>query len=516
MQPSLHRPPRVALLAAGVVLAALAPVLGADRTAAAASLAAGLTTPPTPQQCLTFTGGRCLDPAGLRRAYGLDGLYSAGTTGAGVTIGIVDSFGSPTIAHDIGVYDQRYGLPAVDLQVITPAGPPPAFRRSDGDMAGWAGETTLDVEVAHTVAPGAKILLIETPTSETEGLAGFPQIIQAENYVISHHLVDVLSQSFAATEATFTSPAQIRQLSAEVYPAAKAAGVTVLSSSGDSGPTDVKLDESTLYTTPQVDWPASDPLVTAVGGTMLDIGSDGNRATPDAAWGGRANGGAGGGGLSTVFPRPAFQDTVRGVVGARRGVPDIALDSATSSGLITYSSYAGSDWSVGGGTSQAAPLLAGIVALADEQAGARVGYLNDVLYGALARTGSGIVDVTRGSNDLVNGSGVTNPVPGYRAVPGYDLSTGLGTVDAGRFVPALVAATSGRTQPLSAAGGPTTSSSPPPSSATPIASTPSFVPDAASAEPGNGGRAGLWLGIAGAALIAVVAAAVVAARRRRR
>lgn len=424
----------------------------------AARQVGSLGQPPTGDECIALTGGRCLTPAQLSAAYDVDRLHAAGTTGAGVTIGIVDSFGSPTIGHDLAVYDQRYGLPPVDLQILTPAGQPPAFDRHDSDMAGWAGETTLDVEVAHTVAPGAKIVLIETPTSETEGITGFPDIIKAERFVIDHHLVDVLSQSFAATEATFSSPEQVRQLSAQVYPAAKAAGVTVLSSSGDNGPTDVMLDASTLYRTPQVDWPASDPLVTAVGGTMLDIGPDGRRLSPDAGWGGQAGGGAAGGGLSEVFARPGFQSTVAPTAGAHRAVPDISLDAAPSSGLITYGSYDGGGWSVGGGTSQAAPLLAGIVALADQRARGRVGYLNDLLYGTLAQqSGGGVVDVTTGSNDLVDGR---NAVPGYRAVPGYDLATGLGTVDGGAFVPALAAAVAGRTLPLAAAVTGTAASSP--------------------------------------------------------
>ena len=71
-------------------------------------------------------------------------------------------------------------------------------------MTGWGGETTLDVEYAHTIAPGANILLVETPVSETEGVTGFPQIVAAENYVLKHHLGDVISQSFSATEQTFT------------------------------------------------------------------------------------------------------------------------------------------------------------------------------------------------------------------------------------------------------------------------------------------------------------------------
>ena len=79
-------------------------------------------------------------------------------------------------------------------------------------MVGWAQETTLDVEWAHVIVPAAKILLVETPISETEGVQGFPEIVKAENYVIDHHLAGVISQSFGATEETFPSPQSIRDL----------------------------------------------------------------------------------------------------------------------------------------------------------------------------------------------------------------------------------------------------------------------------------------------------------------
>jgi subtilase family serine protease len=486
-----------------LVLIAAAAALAAPVIPARAAPA--LDAPPTPDQCLTAIGGRCLTPALLRQAYDLDGLYGQGLTGAGVTIGIVDSFGSPTLAHDLAVYDAQYRLPAVDLQVISPVGTPPAFDSGDSDMVGWAAETTLDVEVAHSVAPGAKIVVIETPTSETEGLQGFPEILKAESYVLDHHLVDLISQSFAATEATFTGPDEIRALSAEVYPRARSLGVTVLSSSGDNGPTDVHLDQHTLYDHRVVDWPASDPLVTSVGGTRLDLGANGRREQPDAAWGG--DGGAGGGGTSAVFARPSYQDSVSSVVGAHRGIPDISLDASTASGVITYGSYDGDGWSVGGGTSQAAPIFAGIVALADQKAHARVGFLNDVLYGPLATSPTGgIVDVTRGSNDMGTGTSV----PGYAAAPGYDLATGLGTVDGGMFVPALVSATSAQHVPLSSAGGATARGA---TGATPVPDHAAAGQVASAAHSSHGRFA--WGLVVAVLLLAVAGGAGLALRRRR-
>ena len=114
---------------------------------------------------------------------------------------IVDAFGSPTIERDLKKFDQDYGLPdPPSLKVLHPVGAPPPFDVNDDDMVGWAFETTLDVEYAHAFAPGAAIVLVETPVTETEGVQGFPEIVRAENYVIDHNIGDVISQSFGATE----------------------------------------------------------------------------------------------------------------------------------------------------------------------------------------------------------------------------------------------------------------------------------------------------------------------------
>src|SRR5262249_12941947 len=152
------------------------------------------------------------------------------------------------------VYDQAFGLSDPDLQVIAPAGPIPAFDPTNSDMVGWAEETTLDVEAAHMVAPGAKILLVETPVSEVEGITGIPEIVTAENYVVDNHLADVISQSFGATEETFDSFDQILgQRSA--FENAAANGVTVLASSGDDGSGGNLPDTSCCYPFPAVGWP---------------------------------------------------------------------------------------------------------------------------------------------------------------------------------------------------------------------------------------------------------------------
>ena len=144
-------------------------------------------------------------------------------------------------------------------------------------MVGWAEETSLDVEYSHAMAPGANIVLLETPVAETEGTVGFPQIVAAENFAINHHLGDVISQSFGATEETFPSPQAIFRLRS-AYFNALAHHVTVLASSGDTGVSNDHFNGVTLYTHRVVGWPSSDPLVTSVGGLQLHLNAPGQPA----------------------------------------------------------------------------------------------------------------------------------------------------------------------------------------------------------------------------------------------
>jgi subtilase family serine protease len=395
----------------------------------------------------------CYGPAQVRRAYGLPALYAKGVTGRGATIVIVDSYGSPTIRNDLAAFDRAYRLPAPPkFGIIRPAGRIPAYDPANSDMVGWAGETTLDVEWAHAVAPGANLLLVETPVSETEGVHGFPQIIAAEKYVLNHHLGDVISQSFSATEETLASKSTVQSLRGAYELAAKD-HVTVLTASGDSGAADVGLNQSTYYAFRVTSWPDSDPLVTAVGGTQLHFTAKGAPAAP-TGWNDTYNTKAneftdgnegpnplaGGGGLSIFFTRPAYQQSVRGVTGGSRGVPDISMSAACDGAVVTYSTFAGapSGWSPECGTSEATPLFAGIVALADQVAGHPLGLINPALYQLAAAGQPGITDVTKGNNTVsFTQNNQQDTVQGFPARPGYDLATGLGTVNAPYFVPEL-------------------------------------------------------------------------------
>jgi subtilase family serine protease len=398
-----------------------------------------LPAPVSTTQCLADFEIRCYTPLQYHTAYDLNSLYSAGITGAGRTIVIVDAFGSPTIAHDVAAFDAQFGLPKLDL-TIDKFGTIPAFDPTNSTMVNWAKETTLDVEYAHSIAPGAKIVLAETPVAETEGATGLPEMMNAEQTLINQGIGDVFSQSFGATENTFPGFSQGNYSSLlnlrYAFKDALAHHVTVLASSGDRGATNYKSDAATLYPYRVNSWPSSDPLVTSVGGTQLYLDNNGNRLQPDSVW--NDGHGAGGGGMSAIFSRPSLQAGVAKIVGDHRGTPDISMTAAVNGAAWVYWSFPGAGapgWKLIGGTSEATPVFAGVVALADQLAGHRLGWINPDLYtlGALSRHTSlstGIVDVTTGNNSFAD-------VTGFNAAPGYDLASGWGTIDAYKFVHAL-------------------------------------------------------------------------------
>jgi subtilase family serine protease len=442
----------LALMGAGSLAAVPAAATVAIQPDIAMSRLISTSAPPTTAQCEADFHVACYDPAQIQRAYDLGPLYVKGYTGAGKTIVIVDSFGSTTVRHDLAVFDAAFHLPPPpSFKIIQPAGAVPH------PNPGWAGETDLDVEYAHTIAPGANILLVETPTSENEGTSGFPQIVDAENYVINHHLGDVISQSFSATEETFPTVQSLLNLRSAYINAAKH-GITVNTATGDSGAADVVRYGSDFYLHPVTSWPDSDPLVTGVGGTQLHLDAKGRHTAPDNVWNDTYNvptqefifgdAGpnplAGGGGLSVIFSRPDYQDGVSSVVGTQRGVPDISMSGACNGGAIMYQSFKGGGppgFYVVCGTSEATPLFSGIVAIADQYAGHDLGVINPALY-AMSQAGApGVVDITSGNNTVTfSQNGKVHTVVGFQSLPGYDLASGVGTVDAATFIPELAAA----------------------------------------------------------------------------
>jgi subtilase family serine protease len=407
--------------------------------------------PPTTAECESDFGIACYNPNQLENAYGMPLLYRAGLTGAGQTIAIVDSFGSPTIQSDLATFDSETGLPAPpSFTIIQPDGAVPPYDPNDADSVGWAEESSLDVEYAHAMAPGANILLVETPVDETEGITGLPQMMAAENYVINNRLAGVITQSFGATEQTFTGAAQIVALHNSAYLNAEAHDVTVLAASGDAGATDYELNGLDFFPYRAIDWPSSDPLVTSVGGTQLHLNAFGARTAPDNVWNDQALFGSpasGGGGQSTVFSRPSYQNSVWNVVGASRGTPDLSMSAAVDGGANVYLGFTSVSqgispgWYIIGGTSEASPLFSGIVAIADQAAHHWLGLINPTLYLFGDQSPfAGITDITSGNNSVTftNSDNVTYTVNGFNAVRGYDMASGLGTAN-GPFLVAELA-----------------------------------------------------------------------------
>ena len=439
-------------------------------------------TPPTEAQCQA-EGRRCFTPQAIQSAYNLGPLYQDNLNGAGETIAIVDAYGSDTIAHDLHVFDSAFGLqPMCGEEGVTCASGMPTFSqlaiqgspatkappsKSNGtgqeNKAAWALEVSLDVETSHAIAPMANILLVTTPTAETLGVQGFPDMMNAEQYVIDHHLANVISQSFAAAEDSFGSAQSLQNLR-HAYISAAQNGVTVLGSSGDNGTANTMKQppkNPRPITVPSVEWPASDPLVTGVGGTYLCTDPTATTNEPRTITAGppakcvanptQAEVGwtFSGGGFSHVFDRPAYQDNPppgSTAIGSMRGVPDVGFQASAGSGALVYVSLPpdgqssnvvcnGAPCSTGwydiGGTSLSCPQWAGIVAIADQVHGSGLGLINPKLYAI----GANPTEYANDFYDVVTGNNTVDPsVPGYPATTGWDPVTGLGTPNAANLV----------------------------------------------------------------------------------
>ncbi len=195
----LARVKRFGLVSAAVGVTLVAAACGSSSETSTPSARAS--KPPTSAGCVKDFGVACYSPKQLQRAYDLAPLYAKGFDGKGRTIVIIDPYGSPTLATDLATFDHALGLPAPpSLRVLQLVGKVPAFNATNAEMVEKAGEATGDVETAHEIAPGASILVIETPEGETPTGGGFSQFIAADNYVATHNLGDVISQSFGLPE----------------------------------------------------------------------------------------------------------------------------------------------------------------------------------------------------------------------------------------------------------------------------------------------------------------------------
>ncbi len=383
-----------------------------------------------------FAGSaNCQTPHSQRLAYGVESLMQRGYTGKGQTIVDIVSFGSPTLQQDMDTFDSQFGLPPITIQVLSPIGTVP-FDPANKDMQGWAGETELDVQIIHAIAPGANIVVLTSPVSETEGTIGLPQFLQLEQYALSHHLGTIFSQSWGASEVTLKDSAgqkELQQWDAFYKQATTQQGITFFGSSGDNGATDyTDLQATKLSTTPTTSFPTDEPWVTSTGGTALQR-QPGTPTFTESAWSGS------GGGFSAFYSEPSFQQTLPSSVQQelknRRGVPDVAADADPNTGLAVYIG----GWTLAGGTSAAAPLWSAITAIANQMAGHPLGFLNPALYKLAASStySRDFRDITNGNNSTpVNGK----LVQGYNAAPGWDPITGLGSPNAQNLIPDLIAA----------------------------------------------------------------------------
>jgi len=404
--------------------------------------------PPTTSYCEANYQIACYGPAQMAAEYNFTGAYSRGYLGQGQTIVIFDSFGSPTIRHDLAVFDAAYGLPAPPaFNIYEPEGkvvlnyghlPSPADFHSKevANEVGWAYETTLDVEYAHAMAPDATIDLVVVPASETEGVQGLTNMENAQAWALSHLHATIWSNSWSATEQSFDSTTVVRGLNS-LYAQARAAGVRAFFAAGDSGVANVNK-QGAIYPYPTVNFPTSSPDVIAVGGTQ--IGATGDQPLsitsyqPEQVW--NDGYGAGGGGYSVIFPEPPYQRTA-GIVDATgmRGLPDVAYNAAVVSAVNIYESFDpvyGPGWVPIGGTSAATPQWAAVDAVVQSALGPQ-GFLDTKLYAIYQDPTlyqEAFHPITVGTNSF---DGIT----GYVAGPGWNPTAGLGTPNVAGLIDAI-------------------------------------------------------------------------------
>jgi kumamolisin len=322
--------------------------------------------------------------------------FPAGATASGQTIGIIELSGGYRAA-DLKAYFKTLGLPAPTVIAV----PVDGGKNTPGDANGADGEVMLDIEVCAAVAPGAKIAVYFSPNTDQGFIDAVSQAVHD-----TKNKPGVISISWGGPESSWTGQATTAMDAA--CQAAAAVGVTITVACGDDGSTDGATGNN-------VDFPASSPHVLACGGTTLE--GSGAAITSEVVWNELANNeGATGGGVSTIFPLPTWQQNsnvpAAPVAGGGRGLPDVSGDADPSTGYVIR---VDGQTTVIGGTSAVAPLWAGLITLANQQNGVAAGFINPTIYMAAAKTA--FRDITQGNN----GPG------GYSAGPGWDACSGLGS-----------------------------------------------------------------------------------------
>jgi len=368
---------------------------------------------------------RGYSPGDLARLYDLTPSANRGLDGSGQTVALIEFAGyNPA---DLTVYASTFGLSPGTVE------PVPVSDGTDtgGQLGGGSqAEVELDIDVVHAVAPQAHILVYEAPNSENGALAMW-------NKVVADDRASVISTSWGAPESVIPPDAADGfDAMNTILEEAAAQGQTVLAASGDRGAYDAAGDKDATDAQQgalSVDFPASSPWVTGVGGTTLDLGSGGGYGG-ETAWSDPARTPAvgSGGGVSRAYTRPDYQrDLGAAAAGTSpmRQVPDVAADADARTGYAIYTlpdeKNASAQWLLVGGTSAAAPLWAGIVALTSQDRGRRLGFLNPGLYALGARGSAAFHDITSGDNLY------------YSAGPGWDFTTGWGSPDAAVLIDSL-------------------------------------------------------------------------------
>jgi len=380
-------------------------------------------------------------PSQLRRAYGTSKLISHHTTGRGVSVAIIDAYGSPTMLSDANQYSAAVAEPGFATgQYSETLFQPFNLQDECGGEAGWNSEQTLDVEAVHGMAPGANVHYIGAQNCDTG-------IDDALNYVVQNHVADIVSNSYGYVGEE-VDPNQLA-LEHSIYVQAACEGIGMYFSSGDDG------DNVINGLTPQPDYSSSDPLVTGVGGTSLLLNSN-NRTVQETGWEtsldfvdytpdvatyespvpGDFYFGAGGG-TSTLFKQPRYQHgvvptslaTVNGPQ-PMRVAPDISADGDPYTGFYIGETVDGVfGISSIGGTSLSCPLVAGIQAVASQHRRHPIGFANPLLYSLPRAAYQDVVPHRTLHYASVAASylGTFNVGSTQRTARGYDNITGRGT-----------------------------------------------------------------------------------------
>ena len=417
-RPPGRRPRRWRWLAAALLTACLAAAYPAAAapggTAAPAPIALVNCAPPGVKM------PPCYSPRAYQVAYGVAPLLSQGIDGSGETVVIgpepATTPPSMDIRKDLAAFDSKFGLPPVNLNVVNTIA-----QSATPYLAG--DEEVTDTEMVHAIAPGAALDVVLVPRNVTSSSANFAAAITKviQEGVALHAAVVSISASVGEHLLT---PAEWSPMHAALEQA-RDHRVTVVASSGDTG---AISDDGPPR---QVSLPASDPLVLAAGGTILDAASPAGTYQGEMAWNDGDD--ASGGGYSSLFPRPSYQDRLARA-GATRGVPDVAANA--DSGTAMALEYSDGEFRPASGTSASTPLWAGVITLADQQAGQHLGFVNPAIY-AIARSPAyhqAFHDVVTGDNSVLWPTGV---FAGYNAGPGWDPVTGWGSPDARYLVPLL-------------------------------------------------------------------------------